>query len=94
MDEIRFSAYLTVEMNFLFQYTPFFQKIKSGTADSRIRVMEEAGFYWTYWIFRETTNPDSMALHAQKRDGGDDPINEPLLKVLKEGWRKNAQSGR
>lgn len=81
-------------MNFLFQYTPFFQKIKSGTADSRIRVMEEAGFYWTYWNFRETTNPDSMALHAQKRDGGDDPIHEPLLKVLKEGWRKNAQSGR
>lgn len=56
--------------------------------------MEEAGFYWTYWNFRETTNPDSMALHAQKRDGGDYPINEPLLKVLKEGWRKNAQSAR
>lgn len=35
-----------------------------------------------------------MALHAQKRDGGDYPINEPLLKVLKEGWRKNAQSAR
>ena len=56
--------------------------------------MEEAGFHWTYWNFRETTNPDSMALHAQKRDGGDYPINEPLLKVLKEGWRKNAQSAR
>lgn len=55
----------------------------------RIRAMEEAGFHWTYWNYRETTNPDSMALHAQKKDGGDYPINEPLLKVLKEGWKKN-----
>ena len=47
--------------------------------------------YWTYWNYRETTGPGTMALHAQKKDGSDYPINEPLLKVLKEGWKRNAE---
>ena len=57
----------------------------------RIRVMEEQNFHWTYWNYRETTGPGTMALHAQKKDGSDYPINEPLLKVLKEGWKRNAE---
>ena len=56
----------------------------------RIRLFEEHGLSWTYWNFRETTNPNGMALHAMKRDGtGDYPINEPLLKILKDGWKAN-----
>ncbi len=56
----------------------------------RIAAFERNGFHWTYWNYRETTNPDTMALHAQKKDGSDYPINEMLLKVLKEGWRRNS----
>ncbi|MBS1372189.1 MAG: hypothetical protein HPZ91_19770, partial [Lentisphaeria bacterium] len=52
---------------------------------------EENGINWTYWNYRETTGPDGMALVAQKRDGGGDfPVNAPLLKVLTDGWKRNA----
>ncbi len=64
---------------------------QAAAVADRIRAMEEAGFHWTYWNFHETTNPDTMALQAQKKEGGDYPVNAPLLEVLKEGWAKNAQ---
>lgn len=56
----------------------------------RIDLFEENGFSWTYWNYRETTSPQTMALQAQRRDGTDFPINEPLLSALKAGWAKNA----
>ncbi len=55
----------------------------------RIRLFEKNGIHWTYWNYRETTGPDGMALLAQKRDGGDFPVNRPLLVVLQEGWNLN-----
>lgn len=55
----------------------------------RIELFEKFGFHWTYWNYRETTNPETMALQAQRGDGTDFPINEPLLSALKAGWRKN-----
>lgn len=60
----------------------------------RIGLFEEYGFSWTYWNFRETTAPNTMALHAMRRDGTDFPINETLLDVLKAGWSRNASDGR
>lgn len=57
---------------------------------ARIALFEEYGMHWTYWNYRETTHPDSMALWAQKRDGsGDYPINEPLLDLLVKAWSRN-----
>ena len=55
----------------------------------RIDLFEKYGFGWAYWNYRETSSPETMALHAQRKDGTDFPINEPLLKVLKLGWAKN-----
>lgn len=55
----------------------------------RIALFEEYGFSWSYWNFHETTGPTTMALQAQKRGGGDYPVNQPLLEVLKEGWSLN-----
>ena len=57
----------------------------------RIRLIEELGFSWTYWNYRETTDPGSMALHPMRRDGTDFPVNEALLTVLKGGWSKNSR---
>ena len=52
----------------------------------RIRLFEEFGIHWTYWNYRESTHPDSMALHAMDKQGNDSPINEPLLDLLKDGF--------
>lgn len=60
----------------------------------RIRLFEEYGFSWTYWNFRETTAPNTMALHAMRKDGTDFPINDSLLRELKAGWSCNASSAR
>jgi len=59
---------------------------------ARIALFEEFGIHWTYWNYRETTGPHSMALHAQKRDGGEHPINAPLLALLREAWELNRQT--
>lgn len=55
-----------------------------------IRLFEEAGFHWTYWNYRESTGPTSMALQAEHKDGSDYPLNESLLDALKAGWKRNA----
>ena len=55
----------------------------------RIALFEEYGFSWTYWNYRETSAPDTMALQAQRKDGTDYPLNESLLSVLKAGWSRN-----
>lgn len=39
-----------------------------------IRLFEEAGFSWTYWNYRESTEPTSMALQAERHEGGDYPL--------------------
>lgn len=62
---------------------------QARATEQRIRLFEEYGFHWTYWNYRETTGPDTMALLAQKPDGGDHSVNAPLLKVLTEGWMRN-----
>ncbi|MCL1909706.1 MAG: cellulase family glycosylhydrolase [Kiritimatiellaeota bacterium] len=54
--------------------------------EARIALFEELGIGWTYWNYRETAHPDGMALHAQKREGGEHPINAALLALLKEAW--------
>jgi hypothetical protein len=56
-----------------------------------ISLFEGANFNWTYWNYRETTGPDSMALHAEKKDGTDYPVNTMLLAALKDGWRLNGR---
>lgn len=64
---------------------------QAASVAERIKLFEENGISWTYWNYRETTGPDGMALVAQKRDGGGDfPVNAPLLKVLTDGWKRNA----
>lgn len=57
----------------------------------RIALFEEYGFSWSYWNFHETTGPTTMALQAQKRTGGDYPVNLPLLEVLKQFWALNGK---
>jgi endoglucanase len=57
--------------------------------DACITLFENNGLHWTYWNHRETTNPTSMALHPQHRDGTDYPVNENLLAALRRGWRQN-----
>lgn len=64
---------------------------QARTTADRIAIFEELGYHWAYWNFRETTDPNTMALHAQRRDGKDYPINEPLLESLKGGWSLNKQ---
>ncbi len=64
---------------------------QASAAADRIQALEETGFHWTYWNFHETTNPGTMALQAQKKNGENYPVNQPLLKVLKEAWKKNAR---
>lgn len=67
---------------------------QAKTTADRIAVFEELGFHWTYWNFRETTGPETMALHPHRRDGSDYPINEPLLKSLKDGWALNREAAK
>ena len=67
---------------------------QAKTTADRIAVFEELGFHWTYWNFRETTGPETMALHPHRRDGSDYPINEPLLKSLKDGWALNKEAAK
>lgn len=62
---------------------------QAASVAERIRLFEEHGISWTYWNFHETTGPHGMALQAQKRGKGAHPVNEPLLKVLKDGWSLN-----
>jgi Endoglucanase len=67
-----------------------------NSVEARIALFEEFGISWTYWNYREASNPDGMALHAQKRDSknnyaGEHPINAPLLALLKEAWALNAK---
>jgi len=50
-----------------------------------IDVFEDAGFHWTYWNYRETTGPHSMALHPHDRQGNA-WLNQPLLSELRRGW--------
>ena len=65
---------------------------QANSVAERIKLFEENGIHWTYWNYRETTGPNSMAVLPQKRDGsGDYPINQPLLNVLQEGWKRNAR---
>jgi len=52
-------------------------------------LFEENGFNWTYWNYRETTGPESMALHAETKSGADCPVNQELLAALCEGWKLN-----
>ncbi|MDR3710082.1 MAG: cellulase family glycosylhydrolase [Capsulimonadaceae bacterium] len=59
---------------------------------SCIDLFEEAGFEWTYWNYRETTGPDTMAVHAEKKDGSDYPVNEALVATLSKGWALNARN--
>ncbi|MDR3710081.1 MAG: cellulase family glycosylhydrolase [Capsulimonadaceae bacterium] len=59
-----------------------------------IALFDEAKLNWTYWNYRETTNPNSMALQAEHKDGSDFPLNEPLLAVLRNGWALNAAKPR
>lgn len=67
---------------------------QAKTTADRIAVFEELGYHWTYWNFRETTDSNSMALHPHRRDGSDYPINEPLLKSLKDGWALNKEAAK
>lgn len=67
---------------------------QAKTTADRIAVFEELGYHWTYWNFRETTDSNSMALHPHRRDGSDYPINEPLLKSLKDGWALNREAAK
>jgi len=53
-----------------------------------ISVFEEAGFHWTYWSFRETTGPHSLALEPHSRSG-EEWLNLPLLAELRKGWSGN-----
>jgi len=55
-----------------------------------IQVFEEDGFSWTYWNYKETTGPGSMALEPEKGDGTNYPIDQELLSALQTGWAKNA----
>ena len=55
-------------------------------ASDCISLFDQAGFDWTYWNFKETTDPTSMALQAEHKDGSDYPINQALLTVLEAGW--------
>jgi len=54
-----------------------------------ISLFEEYGFDWTYWNFKETTDPSSMALQAEHKDGSNFPINYALLTDLRSGWSHN-----
>lgn len=64
--------------------------LQQASIRARIDLFEELGFHWTYWNFRESTHPGSMALHAQDKAGKDYPLNEELLSVLRAGWARNA----
>lgn len=64
--------------------------LQTNWVSAAISVFEENGFHWTYWNFKESTHPGSMALQAQKKNGEDYPVNEALLTVLREGWKRNA----
>lgn len=59
------------------------------TTAERIQAFEELGYHWTYWNYRETTNPDTMALHPHKANGENYPVNAELLRALRSGWEKN-----
>ena len=63
--------------------------LRSAPVEACIALFEKNGFSWTYWNFRETTGPDTMALQAEHRNGSDFPVNNPLLAVLQEGWSRN-----
>lgn len=58
-----------------------------------IDVFEEAGFHWTYWNFRETTGPHSMAL-APHSPSGEEWLNLLLLQELRRGWQRNKRANR
>ncbi|MDR3707358.1 MAG: cellulase family glycosylhydrolase [Capsulimonadaceae bacterium] len=58
-----------------------------------IDLFEEAGLNWSYWNFKETTSPGSMALQPEKSDGSNYPVNETLLTSLMRGWALNAKGG-
>ncbi len=53
-----------------------------------ISLFEELGFHWSYWNYRETTGPGSMAIHPQTRDGRDHPVNAGLLATLCARWAR------
>lgn len=65
---------------------PAYQKAWVKTC---ISMFEEAGFDWTYWNYKETTGPRSMALEAERADSSNYPVNAPLLAALQSGWSKN-----
>jgi len=58
--------------------------------NASIGLFEPAGFSWTYWNDKETTNPQSsMGLQPERRDGSDYPVNARLLRALSAGWVLN-----
>ena len=59
------------------------------TIADRIQAFEELGYHWTYWNYRETTDPSTMALHPHKMNGEEYPVNATLLKALQTGWDLN-----
>lgn len=64
--------------------------LQASSIATRIALFEEYGFHWTYWNYRESAGPGGMSLQAQHGNGEDYPVNEPLLAVLRAGWRLNA----
>ncbi|MBQ9788514.1 MAG: glycoside hydrolase family 5 protein [Lentisphaeria bacterium] len=65
------------------------REYQQQTIADRIQVFEELGYHWTYWNYRETTDPTTMALHPHKQNGEEYPVNAELLKSLKGGWDLN-----
>lgn len=62
---------------------------QSQTIADRIQAFEELDYHWTYWNYRETTDPSTMALHPHKMNGEEYPVNATLLKSLQTGWDLN-----
>lgn len=64
--------------------------LQKRAVEDHIRIFEEYKFHWTYWNFHETTNPNQMALQAQKRSSSENyPLNAFLLEALRDGWQHN-----
>jgi aryl-phospho-beta-D-glucosidase BglC (GH1 family) len=62
---------------------------QSAWVSTCISTFEDAGFSWTYWNDKETTDSQGMALQPENKDGSDRLVNDSLLNALQAGWAKN-----